>query len=409
MYREQFQILEDLLRSSQIQQIWSIYSLCNHNSKFENFEICKDILKLFVNYISEEKKDLQGVELVYLVMGDASSNEVTYKLVYDSDLSSNEFKVYESNIYGLISRRNHENSQENSNFKSNSLQFHVECDDIYKSIKAKNSLSDKLWNSKFSNIANTESNLSRESNNVNFNSVNLDQLEVKSKTEPYPILFNNNKSVNQNHKININKNENEQEDQWKKNDYLMESENNTDPYPMKNVFDNEKKVILQELNSKQDSDTSVNDNITNLFKDEEDENANSVDQIVQNEDSKCKPTKRRKTSKPKGCNDNDDNENKIDFDPLQVEPIVHSKVKKEKMYKDAKTGYLVVEDDVDFVMEKENKNTKSREKVFQESEILSKRANKTKKSQTFNNNSGTSKQQTLNSFFKIVKSTNKNN
>lgn len=406
MYREQFQILEDLLKNSQTQQIWSIYSLCNHNSKFENFEICKDILKLFVKYISEEKKDFEGVELVYLVMGDISSNEVAYKLVYDSDLSLNEFEVCKSNIYGLASRKNNENSQENINLKSNSLQFHIECDDIYKSIKAKNSLSEELWNSKFSNIANTKSNLSRESSNVN--SVNLDQSEIKSKTEPYPILFSSNKDINQNNKININENENEQEDQWKKNGYLKENENNTDPYPMKNVFDNEKKVILSESNNKKDSDTSMNDNITNLFKDEENENTNSIDEFVQNEDGKCKPTKRRKTSKSKICNDNNDNENKIDFDPLEVEPIMHSKVKKEKMYKDAKTGYLVVEDDVDFVMEKENRITKSREKVSQESEIPSKRSNKTKKSQTSNINSGTSKQQTLNSFFKIVKTTNKN-
>ncbi|XP_665163.1 hypothetical protein [Cryptosporidium hominis TU502] len=177
---------------------------------------------------------------------------------------------------------------------------------------------------------------------------------------------------------------------------------------MKNVFDNEKKVILSESNNKKDSDTSLNDNITNLFKDEENENKNSIDEFVQSEDGKCKPTKRRKTSKSKISNDNNDNENKIDFDPLEVEPIMHSKVKKEKMYKDAKTGYLIVEDDVDFVMEKENRITKSREKVSQESEIPSKRSNKTKKSQTSNINSGISKQQTLNSFFKIVKSTNKN-
>ncbi|KAH8581559.1 uncharacterized protein ELE39_002017 [Cryptosporidium sp. chipmunk genotype I] len=405
MYKEQFQILEDLLKNSQTQQIWSIYSLCNHSSKFENFEVCRDILKLFVKYLSEEKRDLGEAELVYLVMGDISLDEVTYKLVYHSDLSLNELEVCKSNIYGLVSKSS-EKLQDKNNLKLNSLQFQIECDDIYKSIKAKNLLSDKLWISKFSNIGNTESYLLNESCNANFNSTSLEQSETKSKTEPYPLLFSNNKGDYQNAKTYINKNEDEQ-DRKKENVHFLQNENNTDPYPMKNIFNTEKKVILPELGSKRESD-SVNNNVINLFKDEENESTNSIDEFTKNGDSKSKPTKRRKTSKSKVCSDKQDNEKKMDFDPLEVGPIIHSKLKKEKIYKDDRTGYLIVEDDVDFVMEKENKISKLREKVSEDSNVTSKRSNKVKKSQTFNINSGTSKQQTLNSFFKITKPTSKN-
>ncbi|OII72944.1 uncharacterized protein cubi_02175 [Cryptosporidium ubiquitum] len=421
MYREQFHILEDLLKSSQTQQIWSIYSLCNHSPKFENLEICRDILKLFVKYLLDEKKDL-GAEIVYLLMGDVLSDKITYKLVYDSDLPLNGLKVDNSNIYGIVSRKSHEKLQQESNLRLNLSQFQIECDDIYKSIKAKNSLSDKLWISRFSNISNTKSYLSRESI-TSSNFTNLEHSEVKCKTEPYPLLFNNGKGSQDRIKSSIRENISVENEKKKENDHSMDIENNTDPYPMKHEFKNENKVInikdnkvdVSELGTKKEHNkVDENEDVINLFKDEENENISITDEFVQNEDNKLKPVKRRKTTKLKICSDNNednkDDKDKIEFDPLEVEPIIQSKVRKERMYKDAKTGYLVVEDDVDFVMEKENKISKLGEKNLGNNDNATlKKPNKGKKSHSLssNTNSGTSKQQTLNSFFKITKTTNK--
>lgn len=426
MYEEQFRILENLLGRSSEQEVWSVYSLCNHNSKFENLEECREILKLFVKYLADEKKDLrEEVELIYLVMGNVSSDEITHKLVFESDILSGgglREEVGQSSLYGIVSRRSRGELVVVDDCMLNSSQFYVECEDVYKSIMAKNMLSSSLWSSKFSNIDNTESHIYRESYVAGSDpgSGSLDKSEEKCKTEPYPVLFTSTKSSQDSRSLCISDSK-DTKDGVTNDAFFSGGGNNTDPCPRKCVSKTEKRMVdfmdkgeedikYGETETAEKVSRMVVDEEMNLFSDKDVER--DAGGSAKAEVEKAKLVKRRKTTKSRdGCVGGADNERKVDFDPLEVEPIMHSKVKREKMYKDMKTGYLVVEDDVDFVMEKENKSSKQTETTARAGDSVGdKKAGKGKKSQTLSSSatSCTSKQQTLTSFFKIVKpATNK--
>lgn len=418
MYEEQFHILENLLERSGGQEIWSIYSLCNHCSKFESLEQCREILNLFVKYLAEERKDLrEEVELVYLIMGSVLSEEITHKLVFESDLlfGGGQFKeeggmeVNQSNLYGIV-LRSRGGLGVGSDCMLNSSQFHVECEDVYKSIMAKSILSSNLWSSRFSSIKNTESRIYRESCGAGSSLASLNKSEEKCKTEPYPALFSASKASQD----NTNKSE-DIRDEVKGDDSFACVGNNTDPCPRKCVSKTGSKMVdiadkeglsAGELDTEAKvSSKVVVDHEMSLFNDEDIES--DAEELARVCLQKTEPTKRRKTTKSKdgGTGKGTDSEKKVDFDPLEVEPIAYSKVKKERMYKDTKTGYLVVEDDVDFVIEKENKSSKQTGTTRASESVGGKKASKRKKSHAMGSGaaSGTSKQQTLASFFKIVK------
>ncbi|KAJ1605070.1 hypothetical protein OJ253_3334 [Cryptosporidium canis] len=409
MYREQFQILESLLGRSAEQEIWSIYSLCNHSSKFGGLDECRNILRFFVKYLQDEGRTcLRETELVYLRMGDVLSDEVKYKLVYESDLLSSGMESGSSNLYGIVSKRSDSSVGTDNYMIANTSQFASECEDINKLILAKNILPNSLWTSKFSGIYNTESYMHRGSNGAASLPISLDQSDMRCKTEPYPVLFKD-----ENPKLSIH-GECQNSDGRHGNE-VMSSGTSTDPYPRKNELEDGgigidcvRAGMGDKGLEKGKASIQMSDEPKSLFNDDDDDEGN-VDREVdkgclgesaQMDGSRAKSVKRRKTSKPKDREDS--KENVVDFDPLEVEPIKYSKVKREKMYKDAKTGYLVVEDDVDFVMEKENKVLGQAEESSQVADSSrTRKAVRGKKSQTLN--SSTSKQQTLTSFFKIIK------
>ncbi|KAF7458488.1 hypothetical protein HWI79_952 [Cryptosporidium felis] len=415
MYFEEFKILEEVFKSTEKRQIWSIYSLCNHSSRLGSFEECKESLLSFIEYLSTENKSLRDeIELVYLVLGDVSSEVVSNKLVFESDISGNEKKTPNLSLYGVLKHeRNCVLQQDVNNIGYlNSDQFKVECEDIYKSVKAAALLPDKVWTSKFSGIRN-ESSMRIRVDSAVANSEKKELVDEKCMTEPYPTKILTTCSTENEVKL-------EKEVDSIAEQICINKYNNTDPYPNKKNY-----VTELELNSEsfENIQSSRKPGVIDLFEDDEDEEVDESDVKMRdaeyvdehrNEDSeitqgskagatgKVKPTKRRKMSKHTEAG-NSEMDKVSDFDPSEVEPIIQTKVKKEKMYKDEKSGYLVIEDEFDFIIEKENTSVPRDKTMGKKENISTKKTSKTKKAQ---GTTSTSKQQTLTSFFKVTKSGN---
>ncbi|KAH8740854.1 hypothetical protein FG386_003093 [Cryptosporidium ryanae] len=396
MYKEEIELIEKILDESEESQIWSVYSLCNHNRIFGDIEKCKNILF--------EIRNKEKYELIYLIFIRKNSNEFVNTLKYESELLNNNFEFNSSNIYGIVNK-----NKINTNEKClNREQFYIECEDIYKNMNTIELLAEKLWYSSYSKISNvmsTKTRINKKGNdNISVNGVyddlnsNKNDLKVRGfsnksvcKTEPYPILIN------------------------KENDSIEKSENNTDPYPVKlDKFRNDIKL------EKNDNYNMIKENISkiegnkvevSLFENDDDIINNGLDS---NSNNQVKSEVIRKNVRKRTKIDSVDKSNAVsdenkhlnnrcnssiesNYDPSKVQPIVYSKIKKEKIYQDTKTGYLVVEDDVNFVIEKDYSEKPLHKKSNSSSDSILKHV-KNKKT----NINTDSKQQTLNSFFKIV-------
>ncbi|KAK6589620.1 hypothetical protein RS030_139 [Cryptosporidium xiaoi] len=395
MYEQEIALIECILNEHEGSQIWSVYSLCNHNKVFESIIKCKNILF--------EMRNKKEYELVYLIFSKNGSNELVNKLKYEYELLNDNVELNTDNIYGIVKK----SSLSNVN-NMNKDQFYTECEDIYRNINTFDLLSEKLWYSRYSQISSKMSKKTRtnekilvninvgrlsDDKNIDRSDPNIDEnFDINlCRTEPYPMVINNNSDITE------------------KND------NNTDPYPVKllglkndvEINDSLDNKIIGKSASKTEKKEDKDKVEINLFENDQDiinnelNSNNEIDLIAQKKNSR----KRTKidTGSSQNCKKNENkhvnncNNDCIEdsYDPSQVQPIMHRKIRKEKIYEDTKTGYLIVEDDVDFVMEKA--------KPEKSTDVKTRSNNPTTLKQTKHKKTNIdSKQQTLNSFFKIV-------
>ncbi|KAH7649219.1 hypothetical protein FG379_001576 [Cryptosporidium bovis] len=397
MYEQEIDLIEGILNGHEGSQIWSVYSLCNHNKVFESIIKCKNILF--------EMRNKKEYELVYLIFSKNGSNELINKLKYENELLNDNVELNTDNIYGIVKKSGLSNV---NNKNMNKDQFYTECEDIYRNINTFDLLSEKLWYSRYSQISNKKSTKTRTNEkilvdvnvgrvsgvtNIDRSDPNIDEnFDINlCKTEPYPMVINNNNDINE------------------KND------NNTDPYPVKllrlkndvEINDSLDDKIIGKSASKTEKKEDKDKVEINLFENEDDiinnelKSNNEMDLIAQKKNSRkrtkidTESSQNCKTNENKHVNNCNDDCIEDSYDPSQVQPIVHRKIRKEKIYEDTKTGYLIVEDDVDFVMEKA-KPEKSLDIKTNSNNPATLKQTKHKKTNI------DSKQQTLNSFFKIV-------
>ncbi|KAL7065949.1 hypothetical protein ACR3K2_36250 [Cryptosporidium serpentis] len=449
-----FKIFDMLL--TQHDQTLTVSRLCSQN-QFNSVQECRETLKLY----RENEEYGKFCELIYLVsITDDSGDNITMKVINETDLSLYTSKIYEKFVYGIKQK----NININDSIANNQVHFHLECEEIRRNILAAKLLPNKLWISKYSLFRKFASPKLRYSylSNQDYNMINND-LDI-SKTELYPVISNNNSKNNS---------------------------TNTDPYPLSiyleanidnssytasnirndldvdinitNIFNEDNKVYNFKdinfndinFNDKKDVDIimeessskiSIDNNENLLFNNESNDNLGSNDsnnsnlisyseKEINNDNSLEKKSSKRRKNKSSLFNENNninnkknihynksksfelscellnkknkiDFENKLDdnnetsykYDPQQVDAIKLEKITRDKIYKDSKTGYLVVEDDVDFILSKEKSTYMTKKQT-----ITSNGHNKIIKSVNNTKKYPDTKQQTLTSFFKVCK------
>ncbi|EEA05765.1 uncharacterized protein CMU_027750 [Cryptosporidium muris RN66] len=432
---------------AQHDQTLTVSRLCNQ-IQFNSVQECREILKLY----RESEQYGKYCELIYLItIIDDNGDNITMKVIDETDLSLYTSKIIEKFIYGIKQK----NIDINDSIANNQVHFHLECEEIRRNILATKLLPNKLWISKYSLFRESASPKLRYSSSLNqdYSMIN-NNLDI-SKTELYPIISNNNSKDNtintDPYPLSISLETNIDNSLYTtsnlKNDLNIDinmnntfNENNQ-VYNIKDINIDDKRtvdIIMDESPSK----ISINNNENLLFNDESNDNLGSnnsnnsnlllySENEINNDNSLEKKSSkgRKKKSSLFDENNNIDNkksihynksknselsyevlnkkkkvdlENKLDdnnehkYNPQQVDAINLEKITRDKIYKDSKTGYLVVEDDVDFILSKEKSTYMTKKQTSNGHNKIIKSINNAKKHSD-------TKQQTLTSFFKVCK------
>ncbi|OII76772.1 hypothetical protein cand_024490 [Cryptosporidium andersoni] len=429
-------------------QTLTVSRLCNQ-IQFNSVQECREILKLY----RESEKYGKSCELIYLIsiIGDNGDN-ITMKVINETDLSLYTSKIFEKIIYGIKQK----NIDINDSIANNQVHFHLECEEIRRNILATKLLPNKLWISKYSLFRESASPRLRYSYSSNqyYNMIN-NNLDI-SKTELYPVISNNNSknnSINTDpYPLSISLEANIDDSSYTtsnlKNDLNIDINmnnvfnGNSQVYNFKDI--NVDKKIVDIIMDESSSKISISNNDNLLFNDEPNDNLDSnnsnnsnlilfSEKEINNDNSLEKKSSRgrKKKSSLFDENNNTDNkksihynksknselsyeilnkkkkidfENKLDdnnehsykYNPQQVDTINLEKITRDKIYKDSKTGYLVVEDDVDFILSKEKSTYMTKKQTSNGHNKIIKSINNAKKHSD-------TKQQTLESFFKVYK------